>query len=142
MIIWPFQNLWILPIDKLPGTTIPLPKKSLSVFHKDHLFLYEPYLFFPSSVLSSHCHSDSALSNPISFSSECAFEPSFQTYLERLTISWSSESIVSHSFFLLYKTYYLKSLTRLSVVSIVNKRATIITHFWVIPQIHLFFFPK
>ena len=46
MIIWPFQNLWILPIDMLPGTTIPLPKKSLSVFHKDHLFLYEPYLFF------------------------------------------------------------------------------------------------
>jgi hypothetical protein len=43
--------------------------------------------------------------------------------------------------FLLYNAYYLKSLTRLSTVSIVKKGATVITQFWVIPQ-NSFFFPK
>jgi hypothetical protein len=45
-------------------------------------------------------------------------------------------------FFLLYKTYYLRSLTRLSIVSIVKRGATVISYFWVIPQIHFFFFKK
>jgi hypothetical protein len=42
--------------------------------------------------------------------------------------------------FFLYNAYYLKSLTRLSIVSIVKRGATIITHFWVIPQKSNFFF--
>jgi hypothetical protein len=36
--------------------------------------------------------------------------------------------------FLLYKTYHLKSLTRLSIVNSVKRRATVITYFLVIPQ--------
>ena len=32
--------------------------------------------------------------------------------------------------FLLYKVYYLKSLMRLFIVSIVKREATVITHFW------------
>jgi hypothetical protein len=37
-------------------------------------------------------------------------------------------------FFFLYNAYYLKSLTRLSIISIVKRGATVITQFWVIPQ--------
>jgi hypothetical protein len=40
--------------------------------------------------------------------------------------------------FLLYNAYYLKSLTRLSIISIVKRGATVITQFWVIPQNSLF----
>jgi hypothetical protein len=46
MTIWQFQYFWILPIDRLSGTTIPLQKKNLSVFHKYHLFVYKPSLIF------------------------------------------------------------------------------------------------
>jgi hypothetical protein len=42
-------------------------------------------------------------------------------------------------FFFLYNAYYLKSLTRLSTVSIVKRGATVITQFWVIPQKSPFF---
>jgi hypothetical protein len=35
--------------------------------------------------------------------------------------------------FLLYNAYYLKSLRRFSIVSIVKRGATVITQFWVIP---------
>jgi len=41
--------------------------------------------------------------------------------------------------FLLYKAYYLKSFTRLSIISIVKRGVTVITQFWVIPQNSLFF---
>jgi len=41
--------------------------------------------------------------------------------------------------FLLYNAHYLKSLTRLSIVSIVKRGATVITQFWVIPQKSIFF---
>jgi hypothetical protein len=40
--------------------------------------------------------------------------------------------------FLIYKAYYFKSLTRLSIVSIVKRGATVIIQFWVIPQNSLF----
>ena len=40
--------------------------------------------------------------------------------------------------FLLYNAYYLKSLTRLFIISIVKRGATVITQFWVIPQNSLF----
>jgi hypothetical protein len=43
--------------------------------------------------------------------------------------------------FLLYNAYYLKSLTRLSTISIVKRGATVITQFLVIPQ-NSFFFQK
>jgi hypothetical protein len=43
--------------------------------------------------------------------------------------------------FILYNAYYLKSLTRLSTISIVKRGATVITQFWVIPQ-NLFFSQK
>jgi len=39
----------------------------------------------------------------------------------------------------LYNAYYLKSLTRLSIVNIVKSGATVITKFWVIPQKFTFF---
>jgi hypothetical protein len=42
--------------------------------------------------------------------------------------------------FLLYNTYYLKSLMRLSIVSIVKRGATVITQLWVIPQKLIYFF--
>ena len=42
-------------------------------------------------------------------------------------------SLLSLFLFLLYKAYYLKSFTRLSIVSIVKRGATTITQFWVIP---------
>jgi hypothetical protein len=48
-------------------------------------------------------------------------------------------SLLSLILFFLYKAYYLKFLTRFSIVSIVKRRATVVTHFWVIPQIHFFF---
>jgi hypothetical protein len=69
---------------------------------------------FPSSVISSSIY----------FSSKCAFDLSLQTFLEGLTISYSGESVVSSSFFffLLLKAYYLKSLMRLSIVSIVKRK--------------------
>jgi hypothetical protein len=41
--------------------------------------------------------------------------------------------------FLLYNAYYLKFLTRLSIVSLIKRGATVITQFWVIPQNSLFF---
>jgi len=40
--------------------------------------------------------------------------------------------------FLLYNAYYLKSLTRLSIVNLVKRGATVRTQFWVIPKIHFF----
>jgi len=49
-------------------------------------------------------------------------------------------SLLSVFLFLLYKAYYLKSRKRLSIKSIVKREATIITYFWVIPQIYFFFF--
>jgi len=59
-----FKNLWILPTDRLSGTTIPPQKKNLSILYKDHPFLYKPNLFF--IALSSPYLSDSALFSPIS----------------------------------------------------------------------------
>jgi len=41
--------------------------------------------------------------------------------------------------FLLYNAYYLKSLIRLSIVSLVKRGATVATQSWVIPQNHFFF---
>jgi hypothetical protein len=65
----------MLPIDKLPSTTIPFQK--LLFFHKDHLFLYNSIFFYkmPLSLISFFlsASSSSHLPNRTSFSSPSLF---------------------------------------------------------------------
>jgi len=71
---------------------------------------------------------------PSTFYSECAFLALKR--IHHFSIWWVHHLIL---LFLLYNAYYLKSLTRLSIVSLVKRGATVITQFWVIPQNSLFF---
>jgi hypothetical protein len=65
-------------------------------------FLYNAF-FSPISFCLYAFILDIVLSSPISFSSECAFRPSFQTLSEGLTIYWFGESVISYSFFFFTK---------------------------------------
>ena len=132
MMIRPFQNLWILPIDRLPNTTIPLEK----VFEKEHSFLYKPYLIFLQVhflVLIFQIVSFLALS--IFFPPSSLLTPNFKHFriIDNFLICWIRYLVF---LFLLYKPYYLKCLMRLSIINIIKIGATVIIYFWIIPQIH------
>jgi len=121
-IIWSFQKFWILPRGRLPSATIPIQK----VFFKDHLFLYKSNLIFPLRMFSSPwimCFL------ALSFFLWACFWALTSKNFRRIDhfLIWRFHHI---SFlFILYKAYYLKSFTRLSIVNIVKRRVTIITHF-------------
>jgi len=123
MIIWPFQKFWILPRGRLPGATIPIQKV---FFFKDHLFLNKSNLIFPLSTFSSPlimCFLVLSF-----FLWACFRAPTSNTFrrIDHFLIWWFHHI----SFlFILYKAYYLKSFTRLSIVNIIKRRVTIITHF-------------
>ena len=52
--------------------------------------------------------------------------------IHHFLIWWAHHHLIL--IFFLHNTYYLKSLTRLPIVSIVKRGTTVITQFWVIPK--------
>jgi len=56
--------------------------------------------------------------------------------IHHFLIWWAHHHLIL--IFFLHNTYYLKSLTRLPIVSIVKRGTTVITQFWVIPKNLLF----
>ena len=115
-IIWPFQIFWILPRGRFLGATIPIQK----VFFKDHLFLCKSYLLFfrvrfLALILQIMCFLVSFFSLWVRF---WALTSNTFRRIDHFLIWW----VCYFSFiFLLYKAYYLKSLTRLYIVSIVKR---------------------
>jgi hypothetical protein len=104
----------------------------LSPCHPDST-LYNPISFLSSAPLSPH-HLGSTLSSPIYISYWARFEPSLLNDWPFLDLI-SPLSLISFS---CLQAYYIKSLMRLYVVSIVKGGATAIIYFWVISHNLLF----
>ena len=148
------KNLHVFHLGRSPSTTRPLWKifvfftvskkspKNLCVFHPgrspitirppqktffNFLWVGHPWQFDHSKI------SEFAKENLPDFTLSALSSPqNDSSFLNMMSPS-------SFILLFLYNAYYLKSLTRLSIVNIVKRGATVITKFWVIPQKFTFF---